>query len=776
MRLGQEKTERVVQERRAVRQIGFSLTVSAALLLSPAVATASADSTGTSGAKARKTYSAMLGAFPSAEAAKRGWDELRGTVGEILNPLPPRIVRSETGDLRQLRAGSFPDIKAALDFCTELSQRSVGCFVVPNKPGLVEEQPRPSNASADSATAELAGLVEPSEHAPSLPPPAIPASKLGIVAREDKRSLFPEHPEAEPLLPMEGPVPRLNLELLEKTKAVRERVASTSKESPEVLKLSYISVGMPKLPTRRRVQFASAGDLPAVDLPGNDSPLPYENQFGLVPRRQSAEAPSAERTEELVQASETGNRQYTSDEDSVAEGEADAQSRSRLSDDPKPFKTVGDIPERPPLLIEAGDPFLGSGELGEGFELPTGAVWQPRLWVFGTMRSAVQSTDTGDPDRISEWSNRFDAFANLQLTGTEKLLLGIRPLDQNQPDKFSGYVFEPSEQDGYRQDFNYDVRTLFFEGDVGSLFPAADPEGQTWLDFGFTVGRQPLIYQDGILISDTVDAIGVVRNNIRLPGVSNLRVAGAYGWNGFNELTRSAGGIPVVDDENLQMAGIFTEWDTEITTLNVDGIYVWDTDRSEGGDGLYGGISAAQRIGHYNTTFRVNGSLATNEESTLVQDGVLLSSELSWTPHYTNDTLYFNPFVAFGEFIQAARELIDGGGPLAPLGILFASPNIGQYGSELSNRANDVAGFALGYQAFWDNNRRNLAVELAFRDDMGLSSGQTDELDGFRQVGIGAQFQQKIGERVLLQLEAYGVLQEDRDEAYGGRFEILYQF
>jgi len=59
---------------------------------------------------------------------------------------------------------------------------------------------------------------------------------------------------------------------------------------------------------------------------------------------------------------------------------------------------------------------------------------------------------------------------------------------------------------------------------------------------------------------------------------------------------------------------------------------------------------------------------------------------------------------------------------------------------------------------------------------MGLSGGQTSDLDGFRQIGIGAQFQQKIGERVLLQLEGYGALQEDRDESYGARFEILYQF
>ena len=113
---------------------------------------------------------------------------------------------------------------------------------------------------------------------------------------------------------------------------------------------------------------------------------------------------------------------------------------------------------------------------------------------------------------------------------------------------------------------------------------------------------------------------------------------------------------------------------------------------------------------------------------------------------------------------------------MAPLGILFASPNIGEYGSELVNRANDVGGVALGYQAFWDDNRRTLAVEIAIRRDLGLDNRGNAALDGFDQYGIGFQFQQAIGQRLLFQLEGYGALQEDRKDAYGGRLEFLYQF
>ena len=218
---------------------------------------------------------------------------------------------------------------------------------------------------------------------------------------------------------------------------------------------------------------------------------------------------------------------------------------TKINDKPTKFLTVGDIPERPALLIEWGENFLGEGNLQQGFELPTGAVWAPALWVFGTLRSAVQTIDTGigDSERITDWANRFDFFANLQLTATEKIVLGIRPLDKNRAGQFSGYRFEGEangDDEGWLDFTNGNIRTLFAEGDFGSLFPVLDKQGTTWLDFGFTVGRQPLIFQDGILLNDTQDTVGIVRNNIRLPGVSNWRASLNYAWDSVN---RGATGI-----------------------------------------------------------------------------------------------------------------------------------------------------------------------------------------------------------------------------------------
>ena len=445
---------------------------------------------------------------------------------------------------------------------------------------------------------------------------------------------------------------------------------------------------------------------------------------------------------------------------------------SRLSDEPTKFLSEGDIPERPNLLLEFGDDFLGEGNLSRGFELPTGAVWQPSLWVFGTLRSAVQTIDQGeDQERLSEWANRFDFFTNLQLTGTEKIVLGLRPIDNNRPGEFSGYQFEPDDDDGWQDEFGFNVRTLFAEGDLGSLFPNADPEGQTWLDFGFTAGRQPLIFQDGILMNDTQDAIGLVRNNIRLPGVSSLRVSGLYSW---GDVSRTSAGVASSEvDSGASVFGLFTSWDLPWSTVNVDGAYVMSSNNEDNGDGIYGGISAAQRIGRYSTTFRVNGSAALDGTTELVTNGALMSAEFSWTPHGSDDTAYINPFLTVGTFTQAAREPIDGGGPLAPLGILFASPNIGSFGSELNNRANDVTGFAVGYQAFWNDHRTNLAVEVAGRRTL---DWYDDEFGSEDQIGIGFQAQQKVHQQALVQLEGFIAAQEDSGETSGARLEFLYQF
>ena len=433
-----------------------------------------------------------------------------------------------------------------------------------------------------------------------------------------------------------------------------------------------------------------------------------------------------------------------------------------LKDEVVKFKSVGDIPFRPALFLELGDPFLATGQLDAGFEVPIlGAIWQPRLWSYFINRTTVQTFDNGAPGRLrdTEIANRMDLYANLQLTGTEKILLGLRPFDNNLPSRFTRYTFDGSNED-FNNELNLDIETLFFEGDIGSLLPKLDRAGIKPIDFGFTVGRQPFTFQEGIILNDTVDAVGFVRNNLVFPSTSNLRIAGLWAWDRLDRNDRNRGTDP-------NMYGLFVFADAHVSSYNLDMIYV--DDNATNGDAFYIGASAIQRIralGGISSAFRINNSIALDEEigGNVIGDGSLLSAEFSTIEPGSNDIAYINPFISIGNFTQAGREQILGG-PLASLGILFASPNLSTYGAEVSPFTDDVVGFATGYQAFWDDHRRNLILEIAGRHDY---DGQ-----GFDQLGIGFQLQQAIGQHIQAQLEGFYTFNGERDDGVGARAELF---
>lgn len=440
--------------------------------------------------------------------------------------------------------------------------------------------------------------------------------------------------------------------------------------------------------------------------------------------------------------------------------------KSDFSEEHIPLKAPSDTGNRPALIFEGGDLFLGTGNLGEGFETPWGAVWQPQLWIFGVLRTSVFFYNNGVRPRSADWATRLDLFANLQLTHTEKLIIGISPLNRNAFTQFSRVTLNDNFGDD-KDELNADIRTFFFEGDLGSLFPGFDPGGTSSLDYGFAVGRQFLQFQEGILINDTIDSFGVVRNNIRIWGFSNLRSTFIWGW---NELGRSNGqdsGLldSAQNNRTAHLFGWFNSVDTAVSTYNLDLIHIADS--AAEGDGYYVGASAIQRIGHYNTAFRVNASLAETSDNAKVATGTLVSMEVSWTPVASDDIVYVNTFIAFDNYTQAGREPIVGG-PLGSLGIMFASPGLGNFLSELDSFTNEVAGAAIGYEAFWNNHRRSLTLELAGRIE---TNG-----NGFNDGAVGFEYRHRLTQRIQLQLESSYSLLEKRDDGHTFRAELLYRF
>ncbi|MHC4092951.1 MAG: hypothetical protein ACYSVY_22195, partial [Planctomycetota bacterium] len=290
------------------------------------------------------------------------------------------------------------------------------------------------------------------------------------------------------------------------------------------------------------------------------------------------------------------------------------------------------------------------------------------------------------------------------------------------------------------------------------------------LDISFTVGRQALFYQEGILVFDTMDVVGVTKNSIRLPGTSNLQVSFLYAW---NEINRGDN----FEVNNLDMYGVFFAIDSPWSTINLDVIYADDNEDDE--DGFYVGLSFVQRVGHLSTAFRAVASIATDEQpdrigggtgpTSAVDTGVVLFGEIGWTPPHTRNWLYLTMFLGINDYTPAARTP-GTGGPMGRAGLLFAGQGLGRYAAPVANFAQDVVGGTLGYQMILDGPaaRRQLILELGGRQD--TNGADTATLASL------LRFQQAFGRHTLLQLDLFGAVGDQRSPGWGGRVEWRYTF
>ena len=429
----------------------------------------------------------------------------------------------------------------------------------------------------------------------------------------------------------------------------------------------------------------------------------------------------------------------------------------RFSDKPIPLQS-NNFPERPKPIIEIGqNQFLGQGAIASGIRLPTGAVWQPAFLVFGTDRTAIQSFDDGK-NRFSEIATRLDIFGNLYLTPTERIVIGFRPLDRDAD--YTMYSFHPHTVPD--TDFNGNVHTLYFQGDFGEIFPNLDPKDTKSLDYGFAVGRQPLRFEDGIMINDdSVDAIGITRSSLFALGASALRTTALFAWGQLNRNDN-------IKDDSAKLVGLFTTADYRVSTVDVDLAYV----NGREGDGFYAGVGATQRFfGHLNTTFRANTSVALDRESPAVSTGTLLFGQFSTTLPHGNDVAYLNTFWGIREYSSAARDP-DSGGPLLQTGILYTSQALGRYGAPLGTRADDALGFALGWQHFPNNNPdQQIVVEIGARQ----STARPDYFGEPSGPAAAVRFQRKISQHCVIIYDAF-VGYPGEGPSWGLRSELLVKF
>src|SRR5208337_176334 len=112
----------------------------------------------------------------------------------------------------------------------------------------------------------------------------------------------------------------------------------------------------------------------------------------------------------------------------------------------------------------------------KGIELPTGEIVRPSWWVFGTDQFAYQYfNNKWSPPPSDELVDRLDIYGQLNLTATERFVVGFRPLDREVdyvPYASKRKYTEIDFQDGrFINGTNATPSALFFEGDFGEIFP-----------------------------------------------------------------------------------------------------------------------------------------------------------------------------------------------------------------------------------------------------------------------------------------------------------------
>ena len=432
------------------------------------------------------------------------------------------------------------------------------------------------------------------------------------------------------------------------------------------------------------------------------------------------------------------------------------------------------FPRRPRRFHIFGDRFLATGDLQEGIRLPTGAVWQPSLFAFGTLRSTLQTFDTGldGVDSYSEWVNRWDINFNLALTPTERILVGFRPLDE--APEFTGYQFDTIDgrDSGFKDPLDGEPSTFFFEGDLGELFPIIDRYDTKGFDVGFAVGRQPIRIQDGFMIDDTLDAIGFTKNNMFFRGTSNVRMTALYAW---NNIDRNGG----IEDDNANVFGFFTSTDFRKTSMDLDFAYVASDDKTVtaseaetsttfGGNSFHIGAGFIQRVGLLNTRLRINASIV-DKPSMSSDDGLLLFADMSYTPAYSQNLVYATSFLALDTYSALARRP-TAQGPLSPVGILFEGPGIGRIESPIDNTAQDAIGGAVGYQLFFYHTRAQLIAEVGGRIDTKDKSSLGDA------IGVALRYQWAMGQRYSWRLDGAAASIEEGNVRYSAGVGLTFQY
>jgi hypothetical protein len=390
----------------------------------------------------------------------------------------------------------------------------------------------------------------------------------------------------------------------------------------------------------------------------------------------------------------------------------------------------------------------------------------------GDLRIAGDSYDSGNGPggkKQSTVAARLNLDMDLALTATERIHAFTRPLDKG--GQFTRYDVSGAVKDKFTHKFDFDLETLFFEGDLGQITGGLQNHAARF-DLPIAFGRMPFVTQNGVWIEDAFDgaAFSFTAKNIPSLDVSNTDLTFFAGW---AQLTTAA----APNSSRNGVLGLAGFADARKGYIEYGYGYV----KAQNDNLSYHNLTAAfsrRYIGRLANSVRVIGNFGQKGDPILgkTADGVLLLVENSLTPKYlklaeanqSNFVPYLNLFAGFNSPQSLARGA-DSGGVLRNTGIAFESDGMTAYPT-LDATAHKSFGGSLGLEYLFDLAHQIVVEGSAVQRMSGNTAGS--------QYGIGVRYQQPISPDVIIRFDAMkGWLNgPGQKDIYGVRAEIRLKF
>jgi hypothetical protein len=398
----------------------------------------------------------------------------------------------------------------------------------------------------------------------------------------------------------------------------------------------------------------------------------------------------------------------------------------------------------------------------------------PAFMSYGDFRIAAASNDNGTPIAPSGKTGQSTIAARLnldmdfQLTPTERIHAFTRPLDKN--GSFTRYEVGGAVKDKFVHDLDFNIDTLFFEGDLGAMTQGWTGKTNS-VDLPVAVGRVPIVTQNGVWIEDAIDGAAfsiTAKNNPKLD-ISNTDFTF---FAGLNKVTTAAD--PGDKARVFGMAGFadllrgYLEYGYGYLDAHVSGHSYHNVT-----------VAFSKRYrGRLANSVRLIGNFGQKGVGGVkTADGVLLLVENSLVPrrHFgfevssfnpLNFVPYFNLFAGFKSPQSLARGG-DSGGVLRNTGLAFESDGLTGYPT-LDPTAHDSYGGAVGVEYLFKLDRQ-IVFEAATVERRGNSVLGSEH-------SVSARYQHPFTKVWILRLDAMKGWRQGRNDIFGVRVELRRKF